>query len=103
MRCGIAIWVDSNVETRGSLVPVIRIPDFGDCTQVYQAKLSALPAVASADPQAATAAEMVAWLSAGTFNPAPSDVARLRALGLALAPSLAGLIMMLAMSLARRG
>ena len=68
-----------------------------------QAKLAALPAVATADPQAATAAEMVAWLSAGAFNPAPSDVARLRALGLALAPSLAGLIMMLAMSLARRG
>ena len=68
-----------------------------------QSRLTALPAVATADPQAATAAEMIAWLSAGTFNPAPSDIARLRALGLALAPSLAGLIGMLAMALARRG
>ena len=36
-----------------------------------QSKLSALPAVATADPQATTAAEMVVWLSAGAFNPAP--------------------------------
>ena len=68
-----------------------------------QAKRAALPAVATADPQATTAAEVVTWLSAGTFNPAADDVARLRALGLALMPSLAGLIGMLAMSLTRRG
>ena len=35
-----------------------------------QAKRAALPAVAAADPQATTAAEVVAWLSAGAFNPA---------------------------------
>jgi hypothetical protein len=46
---------------------------------------------------------MVVWLSAGAFNPAPHDVARLRALGLALMPSLAGLIGMLALALVRRG
>jgi hypothetical protein len=67
-----------------------------------QARLTALPAVALADPQATTASEMVAWLSAGTLKPAPEDVARLRALGLALMPSLAGLIGMLALALARR-
>jgi hypothetical protein len=67
-----------------------------------QTKLSALPAVASADPQATTAAEMVSWISAGAFNPASTDIARLRALGLALAPSLAGLIGMLALALLRR-
>lgn len=67
-----------------------------------QAKLSALPAVALADPQATTAAEMVTWLSAGAFSPAPGDIARLRAMGLALAPSLAGLIGMLALALMRR-
>ena len=67
-----------------------------------QSKLATLPAVATADPQATTAAEMIVWLSAGTFNPAPADVARLRALGLALMPSLAGLILMLALALARR-
>jgi hypothetical protein len=67
-----------------------------------QSRLAALPAVASADPQATTAAEIVAWISLGAFNPAPSDIARLRALGLALAPSLAGLIAMLALTLLRR-
>ena len=67
-----------------------------------QSRLSVLPAVALADPQATTAAEMLAWLSVGALNPAPSDIARLRALGLALAPSFAGLIAMLALSLMRR-
>ena len=68
-----------------------------------QSRLAALPAVGNADPQATSAAEIVVWLSAGTFNPAPDDVARLRALGLALAPSLAGLIAMMALALVRRG
>jgi hypothetical protein len=68
-----------------------------------QSQLAALPAVATADPQATTAAEVVVWLSAGAFNPTADDVARLRALGLALMPSLAGLIGMLALSLMRRG
>ena len=67
-----------------------------------QSRMTALPAVATADPQAATTAELIGWLSAGAFNPAPHDVARLRTLGLALAPSLAGLIAMLALALARR-
>lgn len=71
-------------------------------TRDVQSRLAALPAVALADPQATTAAEMLAWLSLGAVNPAPSDIARLRALGLALAPSLAGLIAMLALSLVRR-
>jgi hypothetical protein len=67
-----------------------------------QSRLAALPAVGHADPQATSAAEIVTWLSAGAFNPAPDDVARLRALGLALAPSLAGLIAMMALALVRR-
>lgn len=68
-----------------------------------QAKLAALPAVVLADPQATTAAEAIVWLSAGAFNPASEDIARLRALGLALMPSMAGLIGMMAVSLTRRG
>jgi hypothetical protein len=67
-----------------------------------QSRLVALPAVGNADPQATAAAEIVRWLSAGTFTPAADDVARLRALGLALAPSLAGLIAMMALALVRR-
>jgi hypothetical protein len=68
-----------------------------------QSRLAALPAIAAADPQATSAAEIVRWLSAGTFTPAADDIARLRALGLALAPSLAGLIAMMALALLRRG
>jgi hypothetical protein len=68
-----------------------------------QTKLAVLPAIAAADPQATTASEMIVWVSAGTFNPAPHDMARLRALGLALMPSLAGIIGMLALALMRRG
>src|SRR5262249_33234882 len=72
-----------------------------------EAKLASLPPIALADPQATTAAEIVSWLSSGVFNPAPADVAPLRALrlpaaGLAWTPSLAGIVGMLAMSLARR-
>ena len=48
-------------------------------------------------------AEVVVWLSAGALKPTADDVARLRALGLALTPSLAGLIGMLALALLRRG
>ncbi|MCC6890946.1 MAG: hypothetical protein IT536_20655 [Hyphomicrobiales bacterium] len=67
-----------------------------------QARRAALPAVATADPQAATAADLVTWLSVGTIAPSAADIARLRALGLALTPSLAGVILMLALILARR-
>ena len=67
-----------------------------------QSRLAALPAIAAADPQATSAAEIVRWVSAGTFTPAADDIARLRALGLALAPSLAGLIAMMALALLRR-
>jgi hypothetical protein len=64
-----------------------------------EGKLATLPAIMLADPQATTAAEILAWLSAGAFKPAPGDISRLRALGLALTPSMAGLLAMLAISL----
>jgi len=57
-----------------------------------QAKLAALPAIATADPQATTTAEIVAWLSAGHLSPRPRDIYWLRTLGLTITPSLAGLI-----------
>ena len=66
-----------------------------------QTRLSSLPPIAAADPQANTVSEIITWVSAGTFNPAPGDIARLRALGLALTPSLAGIVCMLALSLAQ--
>jgi hypothetical protein len=64
-----------------------------------EGKLATLPAIALADPQATTAAEILAWLSAGAFKPAPGDISRLRALGLALTPSMAGLLAMMAIVL----
>jgi hypothetical protein len=66
-----------------------------------EGKLATLPAIALADPQATTAAEILAWLSAGAFKPAPGDISRLRALGLALTPSMAGLLAMMAIALAQ--
>jgi hypothetical protein len=70
-----------------------------------EARLAALPAIAAADPQAKTAAEIVTWLSAGRISPTQQDISWVRTIGLALTPSLAGLIGMLALSLVgpRRG
>lgn len=67
--------------------------------RTVEGKLAVLPAIALADPQATTAAEILAWLSAGAFKPAASDISRLRALGLALTPSMAGLLAMMAIVL----
>jgi len=67
--------------------------------RMAESKLAVLPAIMLADPQATTTAEILTWVSAGAFKPAPSDISRLRALGLALTPSLAGLLAMLAISL----
>ncbi len=61
--------------------------------------LSLLPAIATADPQAKMAAEIVTWLSAGAIRPEPRDIAWIRTIGLALTPSLAGILGMLALSL----
>jgi len=66
-----------------------------------ESRLAALPPITTADPQTAMAAEMIAWLSAGQITPVPRDIYRLRTIGLTVTPSLAGLIAMLAFSLAR--
>lgn len=68
---------------------------------VTQARLAVLPTVAAADPQAATAAETVRWLSVGRLNPSAKDIDRLRTIGLTIAPALAGLVAMLALCLSR--
>ena len=66
-----------------------------------EAKLASLPSITAADPQAAAAAEIVGWLSAGRISPAAHDIHRLRTIGLTIAPALVGLIAMLALSLVR--
>jgi len=89
------------LELREALATAERRDGLDAELRAAEAKLARLPAIVTADPQAKTAAEILTWVSAGTFNPAPGDISRLRALGLALAPSLAGLIGMLALSLAQ--
>jgi hypothetical protein len=65
-------------------------------------KLATLPAVQSAaDPQAVMAADVVAWITAGKVSFQPQDNTRLRIVGTALMPTLAGVVMMLGMALRR--
>ena len=66
-----------------------------------EARLASLPAIVTADPQATTAAEIVTWVTAGRLSPGARDIVWLRTIGLAVMPSLAGLIVVLALSLAR--
>jgi hypothetical protein len=68
-----------------------------------QEKLAALPAIqATADPQAEMAAKIIDLISIGRVAPEPQHIARLRTAGLAVMPTLAGIVMMLGMAL-RRG
>jgi hypothetical protein len=55
--------------------------------------------VASADPQAEVVSAIVGWLSRGTITPSPADIAHLRIIGLIATPSMAGVILVLAMAL----
>jgi hypothetical protein len=66
-----------------------------------ETRLASLPAIVTADPQAKSAAEIVTWITAGRVSPAAQDIVWLRTIGLAVMPSLAGLIIVLALSLAR--
>ena len=87
------------LELREALATAERRDGLDTELRAAEGKLATLPAIALADPQATTAAEILAWLSAGAFKPAPGDISRLRALGLALTPSMAGLLAMMAISL----
>jgi len=87
------------LELREALATAERRDGLDTELRAAEGKLATLPAIALADPQATTAAEILAWLSAGALKPAPGDISRLRALGLALTPSMAGLLAMMAISL----
>jgi hypothetical protein len=89
------------LELREALATAERRDGLDTDLRAAEGKLATLPAIALADPQATTAAEILDWITAGAFKPAPSDISRLRALGLALTPSLAGLLAMLAISLSQ--
>src|SRR5262245_47036650 len=66
-----------------------------------EAKLAPLPTIVTADPQATTAADILAWISAGRVSLTPHDIHRLRVTGLTVVPALAGIIFLFATTLLR--
>jgi len=68
-----------------------------------EARLAALPAITTSDPQATMAADILAWASAGHVSLTPHDIHRLRITGLTIIPALAGIIFMFAVMLLRVG
>lgn len=50
----------------------------------------------TSDPQAASGAKLVAWVSADRFHPSADDFAMLRLLILTILPQLGGLVLMVA-------
>lgn len=68
-----------------------------------EARLAPLPAITTGDPQAAMAADILAWASAGYISLTPHDIHRMRVTGLTIIPALAGIIFMFAMTLLRTG
>jgi hypothetical protein len=68
-----------------------------------EARLATLPAITTGDPQAAMAADILAWASAGHVNLTPHDIHRLRITGLTIVPALAGIIFMFAAMLLQVG
>jgi len=68
-----------------------------------EARLTALPAITTGDPQAAMAADILSWVSVGYVNLTPHDIHRLRITGLTIIPALSGIIFMFAATLLRGG
>jgi hypothetical protein len=68
----------------------------------FDHQLAALPAVRLDDPQARMTSDLARWLSGGWLAPTVDDVHRLRILGLTVAPSFAGLLLWMAVTLWRR-
>jgi hypothetical protein len=62
-----------------------------------ETRLAQVPAISSADPQAATAAKLMNWLSAGLINVTTADIGMGRIALFTLLPQCAGLVLMLAM------
>jgi hypothetical protein len=68
-----------------------------------ETRLAPMAAIATADPQAAMAADIMAWISAGRVDLTPHDIHRLRVIGLTVIPALAGIIFLFATTLLRAG
>src|SRR5262249_49503866 len=68
-----------------------------------EAQLARLAAVTTADPQAATAAQLVNWATFGLTKLVADDIRMARVAGMALMPQIAGLVLMLAATLWQSG
>lgn len=66
-----------------------------------RARLAALPAVTTADPQADMAASLLRWVSGGFIQASAADVGMFRIIGMTLLPQISGLLLMLAAGLWR--
>jgi hypothetical protein len=66
-----------------------------------ESRLAQVPAISSADPQAATAAKLMNWLSAGLINVTSADIGMGRIALFTFLPQCAGLVLMLAMGVWR--
>jgi hypothetical protein len=64
-----------------------------------ETRLAQAPAISSADPQAATAAKLVNWLSIGLINVTTADIGMGRIALFTFLPQCAGLVLMLSMGL----
>jgi hypothetical protein len=62
-------------------------------------RIAHIPAISSADPQAATAAKLINWASAGLVKVTTADIGMGRIALFTLLPQCAGLVLMLAMGL----
>jgi len=68
-----------------------------------EAELARLPPITTADPQADIAVRLVNWVSFGAIKLSPNDIAMARIAGMTLMPQIAGLVLMLAVSLWQSG
>jgi hypothetical protein len=63
-----------------------------------EARLAALPAIGTADPQADTTARLLRWLTHGAIAASPEDISNARLLAMIVWPQFAGIAFMLAMA-----
>jgi hypothetical protein len=82
--------------TRQAVSTAARRDDIDAELRVAESKLATAPAISSNDPQAEAAAEIASWITAGRIRLQPRDIALLRVISMALPPTLAGVMLMLA-------
>jgi hypothetical protein len=81
------------LQTLQALAQAKRRAKLSDDINLAENKQSGAPTMTSVDPQAETAAKLLAWISRGWIAPSPDDIALVRLVGWTVAPSLAGLVL----------